>query len=126
MSFFDRAQRSIRARAAAFTLALGVLGAAPYMPPVAHANDVTLQVSCSATGDSAVETLTSNAWVYKYLSSDGTASNVLYAAPAGRGFRYYTQCNFYDQPRGRWWVYGHSAVDSRNGWILYCHVHFHC
>ncbi|HEY0603359.1 MAG TPA: hypothetical protein VGD58_10630 [Herpetosiphonaceae bacterium] len=80
-------------------------------------------ISCSPSGPNQVNVLDTNGYVFQYIdSSSGTGVNRLYTAPAGRGFRSYTDC---DRPvNGRWWTYGHSAVDGRNGWILLCHLYW--
>ncbi|HEY0736031.1 MAG TPA: hypothetical protein VGD69_14045 [Herpetosiphonaceae bacterium] len=70
-----------------------------------------------------VTVLTSNAYVYGTLYSVGRPEDYLYTAPAGRGFRWCSEATTYD---GRVWVWGHSAVDSRDGWILKCHLYTHC
>lgn len=98
-------------------LIVGTIAWQPHQTFAAKKEPIT---TLACTGGTVV-TLASNGYVYQNFNIFDGASGYLYTAPAGRGFRY---CGtYYD---GRYWVWGHSAVDSRDGYMLRCHIYGPC
>lgn len=111
-----------RAQAVAWLLMLTLIALSTIATSPAAARTSSGATAHACTTDT-VTVLTSNAYVYATLYSVGKPDDYMYTAPAGRGFRWCSEARTYD---GRVWVWGHSAVDSRAGWILKCHLYTHC
>lgn len=115
--------RSLVRRPLILAFALATLASTLSTPPATtNAAELLYYIGCNRTSDGQVTVLDSNGYVFQYLDSSGVGVNRLYTAPADRGFRSYPECDRF--VNGRWWAFGHSAVDTRNGWILMCHLYW--
>jgi hypothetical protein len=113
--------RLSRSQFAAVFLLLGLAAANLFIPTAsAKQSGPPDGPSIQACTSGTVTVLKSNGYVFQNLYTSGP-SGIMYTAPADRGFRW---CSRHLTQDGRSWVYGHSAVDSRDGFILECHLYY--